>query len=99
MIKILVTGGCGYVGSKLVKQLLNNNYHVVHHSHPYIPWYNLPSVFELNKEKFLKSNDNYYYKNYFIVFKKYLLVKKEKLIHPYWNLQNRANPIRQEESN
>ena len=30
---------------------------------------------------------------------KYLLVKKEKLIHPYWNLQNRANPIRQEESN
>ena len=38
-------------------------------------------------------------KNYFIVFKKYLLVKKEKLIHPYWNLQNRANPIRQEESN
>ena len=78
---------------------LNNNYHVVHHSHPYIPWYNLPSVFELNKKKFLKSNDNYYYKNYFIVFKKYLLVKKEKLIHPYWNLQNRANPIRQEESN
>ena len=28
MKKILVTGGCGYVGSKLVKKLLKSNYHV-----------------------------------------------------------------------
>ena len=78
---------------------LNNNFHAVHHSHPSVPWYNLPSMFKLNKNKFLTSNDNYYYKNYFTVFKKYLLVKKEKLVHPYWNLQNRTEPIRKEAGN
>jgi len=56
-------------------------------------------MFKLNKNKFLTSNDNYYYKNYFTVFKKYLLVKKEKLVHPYWNLQNRTEPIRKEAGN
>ena len=51
------------------------------------------------RDRKLTSNDNYYYKNYFTVFKKYLLVKKEKLVHPYWNLQNRTEPIRKEAGN
>ena len=68
---------------------LNNNFHAVHHTHPNIPWYNLPATFNNQKNNFLKHNDNYYFKNYFNVFKRYLLVKKEEVAHPIWNLQNR----------
>ncbi|MDB4086006.1 fatty acid desaturase, partial [Amylibacter sp.] len=77
---------------------LNNNFHAVHHSYPSVPWYDLPSMFQLNKDNFLTSNNNYYYKNYFTVFKKYLLVKKEKLVHPYWNLQNRTKPLEKKQA-
>lgn len=28
---------------------LNNNFHAVHHTHPNIPWYNLPATFNNQK--------------------------------------------------
>ena len=33
---------------------LNNNFHVVHHMHPGVPWYRLPALYEANREHYLR---------------------------------------------
>lgn len=72
---------------------LNNNFHAVHHAHPNIPWYNLPSAFRAHRARFLVQNNDYYFKNYFAVMKMFLCKEKDVVAHPYWNLQNRKKPF------
>ena len=63
---------------------LNNNLHVVHHTHPGVPWYLLPEMFRLNRDTYLSSNDGYYYRNYAEIFAKYLFRAKDPVPHPLW---------------
>ena len=72
---------------------LNNNFHAVHHAHPNVPWYNLPSAFRAQPDKFLIQNNDYYFKNYFAVMRKFFCAEKDAVAHPLWNLQNRKNPV------
>lgn len=63
---------------------LNNNYHAVHHMHPKVPWYELPSVYEANKDRYLKANDGYVYHSYRDIFRKYLFRSKDPVAHPLY---------------
>jgi fatty acid desaturase len=71
---------------------LNNNFHAVHHAHPNIPWYNLPTAFRAQRDKFLVQNNDYYFKNYFAVMRRFFCAHKDVVAHPFWNLQNRKKP-------
>jgi fatty acid desaturase len=64
---------------------LNNNYHVVHHSHPNAPWYRLAGLFKSDPEKYLKRNEGYYYSSYGVIFRKYFFRAKDPVPHPLWN--------------
>lgn len=63
---------------------LNNNYHVVHHMHPSVPWYELPGLYAAKSKRFLDVNDGYHYKNYAQVFRRYLFKAKDSVPHPLW---------------
>lgn len=63
---------------------LNNNFHVVHHMHPRLPWYNLPQVFDRNPNRYLHINDGYTYATYFEVFRRYFWRAKDPVPHPLW---------------
>lgn len=61
---------------------LNNNYHVVHHDHPGMPWYRIPTFFRANRDTILQRNGNYFFKGYQEVFQRYLLTPKDLPVHP-----------------
>jgi len=63
---------------------LNNNFHVVHHMHPNVPWYDLPALYAANREHYLRRNDGYVYRSYAEIFAKYLLRAKDPVPHPLW---------------
>jgi fatty acid desaturase len=63
---------------------LNNNYHAVHHAHPNLPWYELPSAYAARREVFLRRNGDYRYRSYGAVFARYLLRRKDPVAHPLW---------------
>jgi fatty acid desaturase len=63
---------------------LNNNYHLVHHMHPKVPWYQLPGLFRQKAERYLRTNDGYFYRSYGEVFWRYLFHRKDPVPHPLW---------------
>lgn len=63
---------------------LNNNLHVVHHMHPGVPWYRLPSLYRRSKERFCRVNDGYVYRSYGEIFRQYFWKAKDPVPHPLW---------------
>ncbi len=63
---------------------LNNNYHVVHHMHPQVPWYRLPGLYRANRDHYLRRNDGYVYRSYGQIFRQYLFRAKDPVPHPIW---------------
>jgi len=63
---------------------LNNNYHVVHHMHPAVAWYDLPALYAGRRDHFLRRNDGYRYRNYAEVFARYFWRSKDPVPHPIW---------------
>jgi len=68
----------------LAFMFLNNNFHLVHHLHPELPWYELPKMYFENPEDYLRRNDGYRYASYAEVFKRYFLRSKDQVPHPIW---------------
>ncbi|ABD56056.1 fatty acid desaturase [Jannaschia sp. CCS1] len=64
---------------------LNNNFHVVHHMHPLVPWYRLPRLYAANKDKYLRCNDGYRYASYGQIFRQHLLRAKDPVAHPLFD--------------
>ena len=62
---------------------LNNNYHVVHHDHPGLPWYRIPAFYKANREAILQSNGGYLYSGYGEVFRRHFLRAKDRPLHPF----------------
>ena len=63
---------------------LNNNYHVIHHIHPRVPWYRLPELYRKNADRYLRQNEGYFYRSYAEVFRLYLFRRKDPVPHPIW---------------
>jgi fatty acid desaturase len=61
---------------------LNNNYHLVHHMHPRVAWYQLPALYQSRREQFLALNNSYVYPNYWAVFVQYFFNRKDPVPHP-----------------
>jgi fatty acid desaturase len=51
---------------------LNNNFHVVHHMHPAVPWYRLPGMYAARKAHYQRRNEAYVYRSYVEVIRRYL---------------------------
>jgi fatty acid desaturase len=63
---------------------LNNNYHVVHHMHPRVPWYRLPGLYAANRERYLARNEGYAFRSYAEVFRRFFLRAKDPVPHPFY---------------
>jgi Fatty acid desaturase len=61
---------------------LNNNFHAVHHAHPRLPWYALPSFYAARRDHFLRRNRGYRYRSYAEVFPRHFLRVKDPVPHP-----------------
>ena len=72
---------------------LNNNYHVVHHMHPKVPWFQLPALFRDNRDKYMRRNHGYYYRSYAEVIGRYLFRPKDPVAHPIWRGDQRQRPL------
>lgn len=71
---------------------LNNNFHVVHHMHPAVPWFKLPGLYALRKDHYQRRNDAYVYRSYTEIFRRYLFSAKDPVPHPVWPMDKRAEP-------
>lgn len=71
---------------------LNNNYHVVHHMHPNVAWYDLPRLYHARKDHFLRRNDGYRYASYGEVFKRYFWTAKDPVAHPDYPVRKDGAP-------
>lgn len=63
---------------------LNNNFHVVHHMHPGLPWYVLPQVYAARRAHYQARNDHYVYRSYGEIFRRYLWRAKDPVAHPHY---------------
>jgi len=63
---------------------LNNNFHVVHHMHPAVPWYRLPELYFADAARYLARNGGYRYRSYGQIFARHLLRAKDPVPHPLW---------------
>lgn len=64
---------------------LNNNYHVVHHMHPRVPWFRLPRLYSEHRERYLRRNEGYRFGSYREVFARHFLRAKDPVPHPLWS--------------
>lgn len=69
---------------------LNNNFHVVHHMHPAVPWYELPALYASRREHYLRRNEAYVYRSYGQIIRQYFWHAKDPVPHPIW-------PVRRDE--
>ena len=70
---------------------LNNNFHVVHHMHPSVPWYDLPALYAARKAHYLRRNEAYVYSGYAEIFRRYLTRAKDPVPHPVWPVRRDDN--------
>lgn len=69
---------------------LNNNFHVVHHMHPAVPWYKLPGMYAARRDHYRRRNESYVYRSYAEIFRRYLFTPKDPVPHPIWPVSKGA---------
>lgn len=67
---------------------LNNNFHVVHHMHPAVPWYELPALYASRRAHYLRRNEAYVYRSYGQIIRQYLWHAKDPVPHPIWPVRH-----------
>jgi fatty acid desaturase len=61
---------------------LNNNFHLVHHKQPGLPWYRLPGAYRARRDEWRAINRGYVYRGYGAVMWDFGLRAKEPVAHP-----------------
>ena len=64
---------------------LNNSFHAVHHAHPHVAWYDLPSLYWSKREYFEAKNEGYVVSSYMELVWMYFLRMKDPVPHPLWS--------------
>lgn len=64
---------------------LNNNYHALHHAHPKLAWYKIPSHYRARRDYYLRRNDGYSFRSYAEVMRRYFLKTKDPVAHPLYD--------------
>ncbi len=73
---------------------LNNNFHLVHHMHPEVPWYRLPGLYFADAGRYLRRNRGYRYRSYGQIVRAHLLRAKDPVPHPLWpQPREHENPV------
>lgn len=62
---------------------LNNNFHVLHHEKPDVPWYEIKRIYFLQKQRILRENEHYFFASYWQMLKKFALRAKDDPRYPY----------------
>ncbi len=70
-------------GPVMSLMFLNNNLHALHHAHPGVSWYRLPALYRARRSELLAQNGGYRYRGYLEIVRRYLLRRKEPVLHPY----------------
>lgn len=61
---------------------LNNNLHLVHHTHPRAAWYDLPALYRKNREAWQAKNEGYVFASYLDLIRQFAFKQKEPVVHP-----------------
>jgi len=61
---------------------LNNNIHLVHHTHPGLPWYALPAAYRARRDEWQAINGGYVFRGYGAVMRAFGWRAKEPVVHP-----------------
>jgi fatty acid desaturase len=61
---------------------LHNNLHVVHHTRPGLPWYEIPAAYRRDRDRFIADNNNLVYRGYREVAGRHLLTAHHQPVHP-----------------
>ena len=71
------------VGGPLSRLLyLNNNLHVVHHSHPGMPWYAIPDEFYARRDTYASQTGGKVYAGYTTILCRFLFQSRDHPVHP-----------------
>lgn len=61
---------------------LHNNLHIVHHSWPQVPWYEIPGLYRTHRQAFISLNGGLVYDGYAEVARRYLWRAHHEPVHP-----------------
>jgi fatty acid desaturase len=67
---------------------LNNNYHLVHHDMPGLPWYLLPDVYRVNREDYLARCDDFLVPGYGELVRRFGFTAVDQPVHPLHGRQS-----------
>lgn len=71
---------------------LNNNYHVVHHQRPSVPWFMLDDIYRENRDYYTKLNSGYRFKGYLTILRQFFLTPVFEPVHPAIHGEERILP-------
>ena len=62
---------------------LNNNYHLVHHDLPDLPWFHLPHAYRIRREDYRSKCRGFVIRGYGELLKRYALRPTDRPVHPF----------------
>nr|WKF61728.1 hypothetical protein HUO10_006260 [Paraburkholderia busanensis] len=68
---------------------LNNNFHVVHHDLPHVPWFAIPRVYEASRQQYVERSGGFVVKGYSEWFRRYVLAAAA---HPAFGTRSAIHP-------
>lgn len=73
---------------------LHNNLHIVHHSWPQVPWYDIPTFYRTHRQAFISLNGGLVYRGYADVARRYLFRSHHEPVHPQHVAPGTVEPVR-----
>lgn len=62
---------------------LNNNFHLVHHDLPSLPWYLLPRIYHARRDAYIARSGGFYVRGYGELMRRFALTPVDAPVHPH----------------